>query len=135
MFISWKGKSQINTFPKSTDPLICNIHIGSHGLCFLHFGKPTDDVPLDQAIDKIVENLGNLQLKPAAADEENADSADAKPKSPTSDVTPLKLKIEVVQRAPLDAVAASGAVADAVAEVVAAATPEARIQSIEVSAV
>lgn len=108
-------------------------------MCFLHFGKPTDDVPLDQAIDKIVENLGNLQLRPAAAaDEENGggDSAETKPKSPTSDVTPLKLKIEVVQRAsPLDAVAASGAVADAVAEVVAVATPEARIQSIEVSAV
>lgn len=110
--------------------------LGSHGLCFLHFGKPTDDVPLDQAIDKIVENLGNLQLKPAAADEDNGDSAaEAKPKSPTSDATPLKLKIEVVQRTPLDAVAASGAVADAVAEVVAVATPEARIQSIEVSAV
>lgn len=94
-------------------------------------------MPLDQAIDKIVENLGNLQLKPAAAaEEENGDSAaEAKPKSPASDVTPLKLKIEVVQRAPLDAVAASGAVADAVAEVVAVATPDVRVQSIEVPAV
>lgn len=101
----------------------------------MHFGKPTEDVPLDQAIDKIVENLGNLQLKPAAADEENGGDSAGEAKSPTSDGTPLKLKIEVVQRAPLDAVSASGAVADAVAEVVAVATPEARIQSIEVSAV